>query len=198
MSELETVWSGDRGVYIGACLRAMEGYELIRPPKGAPFPNERDLPDPVREALKLRWESDLCLKIDAFVKANPGSSVSDIRMGVNHAKFRTVQEAVYRMVKRGHLRKVERKRGRGRPSPVYEAVKPCERPPKRRTAADLCDHIRETLKDGMTIHQIATAIGATRWQCRHALHRLVKAREVLYVQRFRAVAYFRVQKVTHG
>lgn len=192
--ELETVWSGDKGVYIGSCLREMAGHAVIRPPKGAPAPRY-DTIDAAAEAKRIQWTSDLCADIDAYVKAHPGSTVTDIYNAVGR-NFRAVQEAVYRMVKRKHLRPTFRKFGRGRPSPVYEAVPPCERPPKRRSTRDITEHIREVLIDGMTVFQIAKAIGATRWQCRRALSNMLSSRELLCVQMYHKFKYYRNVRLT--
>lgn len=178
--ELETVWSGDRGVYIGSGLREMDGYGLTFPPKGASVPSV-ELPDLTEAKAQAAEENGFYGQIDAFIKQHPGLTVSGIAAGMGLSKrseYFRLHSAITRLVARQILRvdgvaKDTDGKG-GRPGRQYVSVPMCERPPKRRTPNDLYDHVREVFVSGMTVVDVAKAIGATRWQACRPLRRLVR------------------------
>ena len=114
MSELETVWSGDRGVYIGACLRQMEGY-TVRPGNPHATPVYAETVDALPETFADR--------VRQFVARYPRSTMSDISRGTGRHSayyYRKTREILEQDVERGAMRVLlEDRPHRSQPVEVY-------------------------------------------------------------------------------
>ena len=114
MSDMETVWSGDRGVYIGACLRQMEGY-AVRP--GNPHAT------PVYAETVYAMPETFADRVRQFVARHPRSTMSEISRGTGRHGghwYQRTREVLALDVERGAMRVLlEDRPHRSQPVEVY-------------------------------------------------------------------------------
>lgn len=170
--ELEPVWSGDRGVYIGSCLRQMPAYQIRNAEEG-----ERVV---YAEEPRVFESASLRAQIRALLTKEPGLTTGEVSERLGRRYARTVGSAMAHMARKGLLTASEAvSETFGRPGRLYFVGPVDLKAVAQNRFVPVSSKVKDAIQSGMTSREIAAASGVTRRQTRKALKRLMDGGEIV-------------------